>query len=360
MAVTEQQPEQVESGGAWEPMAEPPAARRQQALYFLSRSWLFLFLILLMAYFWGFSPSGTFLTWPNLAQIALYTSEVVLLAIGETFVITTAGIDLSIGGILFFAGVAGGEVMLTLSGTSEQTLAGNYPHAALALPVGIVVCILAGGAWGLINGLIITRLKLPAIIVTLGTMAMTFGFGDLIDGGSYLPAPVPPGLTHGFGSGKFLGLYYPIWLALGILVVAHLVYQYSRFGRYTAAVGSNEEGTRRTGINVDRHIVKVYALCGLLAGTAAVVDLAIFTNTTSVAHQQDNLSAISAVVIGGTSVFGGVGTILLSAVGAFIPTVLTNGLVIQDVQPFWQEVVVGATIVVAVYIDQLRRRRINR
>jgi ribose transport system permease protein len=360
MAVTERDPVQLDSGNGWVPLAEPAAARRQQALYLLSRSWLFLFLILLMTYFWSFTPSGTFLTWSNLSQIALNTSEVVLLAIGETFVITTAGIDLSIGGMLFFAGVAGGEVMLALSGTSEQTLAGSYPHAALGLSVGIVVCIAAGGAWGLINGLIITRMKLPPIIVTLGTGAMTFGFGDLIDGGSYLPAPVPPGLTHGFGAGKFLGLYYPIWLAVGILVIAHLVYQYTRFGRYTSAIGSNEEGSRRTGIAVDRHLVKVYGLCGLLAGVAAVVDLAIFTNTTSVAHQTDSLSAISAVVIGGTSVFGGVGTILLSAVGAFIPTVLTNGLVIQDVQPFWQEVVVGATIVVAVYLDQLRRRRINR
>lgn len=360
MTVTPQEPVQVETENGYVPELEATSSRRQQAVYFLSRSWLFLFLILLVVYFWQANPAGTFLTWTNLAQIALYTSEVVLLAIGETFVITTAGIDLSIGGILFFAGVAGGEVMLVLSGTSEQTLAGNYPHAALGIAVGSVVCVLAGGAWGVINGLIITKLRLPAIIVTLGTMAMTFGFGDLIDGGSYLPAPVPPGLSHGFGAGKLLGLYYPIWLALAILVVAHLFYQYTRFGRYTAAVGSNEEGARRTGIAVDLHIIKVYTLCGLLAGIAAIVDLAIFTNTTSVAHQQDNLSAISAVVIGGTSVFGGVGTILLSAVGAFIPTVLQNGLVIQDVPPFWQEVVVGITIVLAVYFDQLRRRRINR
>lgn len=337
---------------------QPERSHRLAAV--LGRSWLFIFLVVLIGYFGLATPSGTFLTWSNTSQIALNTSEVILLAIGETFVIVSAGIDLSVGGIVFFAGVAGGEVMLELSGSSAQTLAGQYPHATRGLIVGIIVCVLAGAFWGAVNGLLITRLKLPPIIVTLGTMAVTFGFGDLIDGGSYLPAPVPPGLTHGFGSGKLLGLYYPIWVALVILVVAHLVYHQTRFGRYTAAIGSNDEGTRRTGIAVDLHIVKVYALCGLLAGIAAVLDLAIFTNTTSVAHQGDNLSAISAVVIGGTSVFGGVGTILLSAVGAFIPTVLQNGLVIQDVQPFWQEVVVGATIIVAVYFDQLRRRRMNR
>ena len=144
-----------------------------------------------------------------------------------------------------------------------------------------------------------------------------------------------------------------------ILGAAHLLFHRARFGRYTAAIGSNPEGTRRTGIDVDRHIIKVYGLAGLMAGVAAVLDLAIFTNTTSVAHQTDNLTAISAVVIGGTSVFGGVGSVLLSGVGAFIPTVLQNGLVIKDVQPFWQEVVVGATIIIAVYLDQVRRRRMT-
>jgi len=341
---------------------EPPGEERSRfdrVLPYVGRSWLFIFLIALLGYFWLSTPSGTFLTWTNLEQIALNTSEVILLAIGETFVIVTAGIDLSIGGILFFSAVCGGEVMLHLSGTSAQTINGQYPHDARAIPAGIVVCILAGTVWGLINGTLITRLKLPAFIVTLGTLGMTFGFGDLIDGGSYLPAPVPTSFSSHFGSGKILGLYAPIYVALGFLVVAHVVLHHTRFGRYTAAIGSNAEGARRTGIAVDRHVVKVYTLAGLLAGVAAVLDLAIFTNTTSVSHQTDNLSAIGAVVIGGTSLFGGVGTVLGSAVGAFIPTVLQNGLVIKTVQPFWQEVVVGATIILAVYFDQVRRRHAN-
>jgi ribose transport system permease protein len=348
--------EQVQPGIA-EGLGE--RTRRDRVTDALARSWLFFFLVALLAYFWLSTPSGTFLTWRNLEQIALNTSEVILLAIGETFVIVTAGIDLSIGGILFFSAVCGGEVMLHLSGTSAQTINGQYPHESLAVPVGIAVCILAGTAWGLINGTLITKLRLPAFIVTLGTLGMTFGFGDLIDGGSYLPAPVPPKLTDHFGSGKILGLYAPIYVAIVVLIIAHVVFHHARFGRYTAAIGSNSEGTRRTGIAVDRHIIKVYALAGMLAGVAAVLDLAIFTNTTSVSHQTDNLGAIGAVVIGGTSLFGGVGTIIGSAVGAFIPTVLQNGLVIKNVQPFWQEVVVGAAIILAVYVDQVRRRRAN-
>src|SRR6266487_1211565 len=170
----------------------------QRALPYLTRSWLFLFLLGLIVYFWLTTPSGTFLTRTNLQQIALTTSEVIVLAIGETFVIVTAGIDLSIGGILFFAGVCGGEVMLRLSGTSAQTVNGQYPHSDIAIPAGIAVCVLAGGVWGLINGTLITRLRLPPFVVTLGTRGMTFGFGELISGGAYLGAPVPPSFTSNF------------------------------------------------------------------------------------------------------------------------------------------------------------------
>jgi ribose transport system permease protein len=339
--------------------AAAPPGRGQQLLLVLSRSWLFVFLILLIAFFWLTTPSGTFLSHSNLTQIALSTSEVVLLAIGQTFVIVTAGIDLSIGGILFFSGVCGGEVMLHLSGSSSQVVNGEYPHATLGIAVGMIVCVLAGAVCGFVNGLAITKLRLPPFIVTLGMLGITFGLGEVIDGGSYLPAPIPPGLSSGFGSGKFLGVFYPVWVALAFLLLAHIAFTYTRFGRYTCAIGSNEEGARRAGISVDLHVIKVYALAGLLAGVAAILDLAIYTNTTAVSHRTDNLTAISAVVLGGTSLFGGVGSILMSAVGAFVPTVLQNGLVIKSVQPFWQEVVVGATIIFAVYLDQLRRRRID-
>ena len=273
MAVTE---DSTTAGQA--PQAPEPrhASTRDRVLGALGRSWLFFFLIGLLGFFWLTTPPGTFLTWSNLEQIALSTSEVILLAIGETFVIVTAGIDLSIGGILFFSAVCGGEVMLHLSGTSAQTINGEYPHAAYAVPIGIVVCIAAGTLWGFINGMLITRLRLPPFIVTLGTLAITLGLGDLIDGGSYLPAPVPPDLSERFGSGKIFGFYAPIYVAAVFLLIAHLFFRYARFGRYTAAVGSNEEGTRRTGINVNRHIVKVYALAGFCAGVAAVLDLAIY------------------------------------------------------------------------------------
>jgi ribose transport system permease protein len=357
---------------------EPPAnfsiavekGRWDTTIAILSRSWLFIFLLILVAYFWlstlrGSFPDSAFITSFNLQQIAISTTEVILLAIGETFVIVTAGIDLSIGGILFFAAAAGGEVMLHAGGTIADEVQNNhFSNPTRGVLLGILVCLLGGTFWGVLNGLFITLLRLPPFIVTLGTLGMTFGFGNLIiPGGSYLQAPVPAGLSNHIGNAqhaKTLGVYNAIWLALLLLILAHILFKYTRFGRYTCAVGSNEEGARRTGIRVDRHIIKVYALAGLLAGVAAIIDLAIYTNTTGVNHQNDNLSAISAVVLGGTSLFGGVGSVLLSGVGAFIPTILANGLVIKDVQTFWQQVVVGAVIIAAVYLDQVRRRRLDR
>jgi ribose transport system permease protein len=345
---------------AAEDVIAPEETRRQWALDLLWRSWLFFFLLGLIAFFWLTTPGHTFLTGSNFKLIALNTSEVILLAIAETFIIVTAGIDLSIGGILLFAGVCGAKTMLSLSGTHHQVELGLYPHATRAIAAGVIVCILAGTMWGLVNGLLITLLRLPPFIVTLGTLGVTFGLSDLISGGTNFFAPVPPSFTNNVGNGKILGLFVPIWIAAVILLIAHIVFHYTRFGRYTAAVGSNVEAARRTGIAVGRHIVEVYTLGGLLAGIAAILDLAIYTNISSASHQTDNLNAIGAVVIGGTSLFGGVGTVLGSAVGAFIPTVTQNGLIIKNVQPFWQEVLVGATIIFAVYLDQVRRRRTNR
>src|SRR5437016_761422 len=188
---------------------EPPNEERSRfdrVLPYVGRSWLFIFLIALLGYFWLSTPSGTFLTWTNLEQIGLSTSEVILLAIGETFVIVTAGIDLSVGGILFFSAICGGKTMLALSGTNAQVTSGQYPHAVRAVLIGVAIAVLAGVFWGAVNGLVITLMRLPPFIVTLGTYSMTFGFGDLLSGGAYLGAPVPTSFTNNFGNGKFLGI----------------------------------------------------------------------------------------------------------------------------------------------------------
>jgi ribose transport system permease protein len=348
-------------------MAEPQTAFESPAptlsggrLLFLAltRFWIFFFLLGLILYFTVSTPRHAFFQASNFKNIGLDTAEVILLAIGETFVIVTAGIDLSVGGILVFSGVLGGLTMIRLSGTHEQTANLMFPHALRGILIGTLVCVVCGAGWGLFNGLLVTRLRLPPFIVTLGTLGITFGGADLLTGGTNLQS-VPTSLQDGFGNGSVGGIYAPVLLAAFVVIVAHIALRRTRFGLYTAAIGSNNEGVRRTGVNVDRHLLKVYTLSGLLCGIAGLVDIARFGTENLSAHNTDNLNAIAAVVIGGTSLFGGVGTILGTVVGAFIPTVLQNGFVINQVDPFWQEVLVGATIIIAVYIDQVRRRRWN-
>jgi ribose transport system permease protein len=341
-----------------ETLGTPEEVRQARHVLFvaLTRFWILFFLLGLILYFTISTPGHVFFQAANFKNIALDTSEVILLAIGETFVIITAGIDLSVGGILVFSGVAGGLVMLKLSGTHAQTANLIYPHDLRGILIGTLVCLAAGTAWGFLNGVLITRLKLPPFIVTLGTLGMTFGAADLLTGGTNLSS-VPTAFQDKFGNGSLGGIYVPVLVAGVIVILAFVVLRLTRFGLYTAAVGANEEAARRAGINVDRHLIKVYSLTGLLCGIAGLIDLARFGTENLSAHNFDNLNAIAAVVIGGTSLFGGVGTILGTVVGAFIPTVLQNGFVINAIDPFWQEVLVGATIIVAVYIDQVRRRR---
>lgn len=354
--MAEVEAEAVETPSFEEPR-EPDRGPLRLGLEALGRFWIFLFLLALVAYFSLTTPDHAFFGADNFKTIALDTSVVILLAIGQTFVIMTAGIDLSVGGILLFSGVAGGLVMLELSGTEAQTAALQYPNAEVAVPIGVAVTLVCGTFWGLVNGLLVTRLKMPPFIVTLGTLGITFGAADLLAGGTNLVS-VPTGFQDTIGNGKLLGLFVPVYIAICFVIAAHVVLRYTRFGRYTEAVGSNEEGSRRTGINVDRHVIKVYTLTGFLCGVAAMIDLARFGTMNLAAHSTDNLNSIAAVVMGGTSLFGGIGTILGTVVGAFIPTVLQNGLVISAVDPFWQQVLVGVMIIVAVYLDQLRRRRL--
>jgi len=335
------------------PQPERGAARL--AFLALTRFWIFLFLLGLVLYF-SITAGHAFYQTSNLKTLALDTSEVILIAIGETFVIITAGIDLSVGAILVFSGVAGGLVMLRLSGSHAQTANLIYPHDLRGILIGVLVCVAAGTGWGLLNGILVTQLRLPPFIVTLGTLGMATGAADLLTGGTNL-ASVPTSFQDKFGNGSVGGIYAPVIVAAVAVVIAYVMLRMTRFGRYTAAIGSNAEAARRSGINVDLHLVKVYGLTGLLCGVAGVIDLARFGTENLQAHTTDNLNAIAAVVIGGTSLFGGVGTILGTVVGAFIPTTLTNGFVINGIDPFWQEVLVGATIIVAVFIDQVRRRR---
>jgi ribose transport system permease protein len=225
-------------------------------------------------------------------------------------------------------------------------------------PVLAILCgIAASTLFGLLNGLLITRIKLPAFIVTLGTFGMALGLALVISGGVD-ERSVPFKLISTIGIGRlFSQIPYLVIISLVVALVFGVILAQTRFGRYTYAIGSNQEAVRRAGVNVDRHLIKVYALTGTLAGLAGFMSLARFGTTTIGGHSTDNLDAIAGVVIGGTSLFGGVGTILGTVFGVFIPAVLENGFVIVGVEAFWQQVAVGAVLIVAVYLDQLRRSK---
>ena len=170
---------------------------------------------------------------------------------------------------------------------------------------------------------------------------------------------VPLTLIH-ISTASFLGLSYLFWVALVVVIIGALVLRTTKFGRHTYIVGSNEEAARRAGINVRRQLMMLYAISGTLAGLAGMMSLTRFATTTIGGHSQDALTVITGVVLGGTSLYGGIGTILGTVIGIFIPAVLQNGFVVMNIQPFWQQVAIGLILIGAVFIDQLKRRARDR
>jgi len=296
----------------------------------------------------GFSVSnpGQFLTVFNIRNIAISAAILLVLSVGQTYVIITGGIDLSVGSVLIFSGVVDAKVMAAFGGLNA---------GVGAVVLGLLASLGTGLLWGLLNGFLVTKARVPALIVTLGTFGMALGGAQLLTGGVDVRG-VPNVLANSIGIGTVLGVPYLVVIAAVVALVGGVVLAVTRFGRHTYAVGSNVEAARRVGIAVDRQLLAVYALVGLLAGLAGFLNLAHFGTTTISGHAEDNLNTIAAVVLGGTSLFGGMGAVIGTVIGVFIPMVLQNGFVIVGIQPFWQTVVVGAVLIAAVYVDQFKRR----
>jgi ribose transport system permease protein len=277
-----------------------------------------------------------------------YAVEYLILAVGQTFVIVTGGIDLSDGAALGFSGMAGALLM-------ERMLNAADP-SGLTAAAGVVVMLAAGLAIGVLNGVLITRIKLPPFIVTLGTLTAITGATNLLNNGTEITT-LPPFIVN-LGSSSILSgwLPIPVLIAVVVAIVFGLILSRTRFGLRTYAIGSNETAARRAGIRVDRHLIMVYAISGLLAGLAGLLVTANFSSATPVAGANDELYAIAAVVIGGASIFGGRGTMFGTVIGTAILSVLTTGLVLTNVAPFWQQVAIGAVVIAAVAIDRVRTR----
>jgi ribose transport system permease protein len=319
------------------------AAARLRRLAGHPTSVIFLVLVFAIATFSALAPAE-FATTDNARNIAVDASVLLVLAVGSTFVIITAGIDLSVGAVLVFSGVVSAKVMGALGGDGWGT--------ALT---GLVVALASGAAWGMLNGVLVARAKIPSFVVTLGTLGAAFGLAYILTDG--LDIRTVPGALVEVGIGRVAGIPWLVLAAVAVAIVFGVLLAQTRFGRHTYAIGANVQAAERATIGVKSHLITVYAIAGALAGLAGHLALARFGTTTIAGHATDNLQVITAVVIGGTSLFGGIGTILGTCIGVLIPAVLQNGFVIMGLVPYWQQVAVGAVLVIAVSADQLRRTR---
>jgi ribose transport system permease protein len=297
----------------------------------------------------GFSLASPFFrTFENLVGILLATAVNGVLALGVTFVIITGGIDLSVGTVMTFSAVMTG-VFIT-----------NW-H--MPVPVGILAGLLAGTLAGFVNGNVISRMKIPPFIATLGMLYIMKGLSLVISQLHPIYFNDTP-IFQEMAMGSILGTIIPgfnvpnaVLIMFGAAILASLILTRTILGRYTFALGSNEEATRLSGVNVAGWKTSVYTLCGFFAGMAGVLIASRLNSAQPALGAGYELDAIAAVVIGGTSLSGGEGSILGTIIGAFIISTLTNGLRILSVPQEWQLVVTGTIVILAVFLDILRRRR---
>ena len=293
-------------------------------------------LAVLCAVLWALTPH--FLTVSNLLNIAQQTSINAIVAVGMTFVIISGGIDLSVGSIVALAGVALGAMLQT-----------GYP-----LPVALAASLAAGTACGMLNGALVSVGGLPPFIATLGMMSAARGTALVFTEGR----PIS-GFDDGFrvlATGSIGFVPAPVVVMILVYVVAHLVLTRTTFGRYTYAIGGNEEATRLSGVAVRFHKTLIYGTSGLISAVAAIVLTARLNSAQPIAGMMYELDAIAATVIGGTSLMGGQGTLAGTLVGALIMGVLRNGLNLLGVSSFLQQIVIGVVIVSAVLVDTMLKR----
>ncbi|HUR04309.1 MAG TPA: ABC transporter permease [Nonomuraea sp.] len=284
--------------------------------------------------------SPVFLTTGNFLNVGRQAAINAILASGMTFVILTAGIDLSVGSLV------------SLTTVIFAVLHINFGPP---WPVTLLICLIATTSLGLVNGLAVSRLGFPPFIMTLGMLNIALGLALVLSGGRP-EAGFPKAFTF-FGSGAIYGIPVPIFIVLIIYTIAWLVLTRTRFGRHVYAVGGNKEAARLSGVNVRRVEMLVYVISGFTAALAGLVFTARLDSGTPNAGVGNELDAIAAVVIGGTSLFGGQGGIWGSLIGALIMAVLRNGLNLLNVNNLWQAVFIGAVIIIAVGIDLIRKRR---
>ena len=302
----------------------------QRLLPFLSLIVLFVALSIASPYF---------LTANNLASVARQTAVFNTMALGMTIVIISGGIDLSVGSILGLSGLIG-----------TMALERGYP-----IGIGVLIGVAAGTLCGFANGLMVTRLRIPPFVVTLGTLGIFRGLALIISNG--LPVhKIPAGFSF-LGEGNLAGVPFVVWMLVICAVAVHVVLEHTRLGRYAFAIGSNRVASVYAGIPVSFHVTSVYAIGGALTGLAGMIEASRLMTGQPTAGQGYELQAIAAVVIGGGSLNGGEGSVVGTLIGAFIMGLLSNGADLLNISNYWQQVIIGSVIILAVTLDEVRKRR---
>ena len=330
----------------------PPADHADKARSVLQRianlrAWLFLAFLIVGFEIWSrVSFGGTFLFNPyNVQSIAIFAVAPLLLATGQTFVIISSGIDLSMGFVMGLAAVVAAHVI---------NWAGPIMGLPMAVLFGGLVAVLIAGLPGLVNGLLVSRLKVPPFIGTLGMFGVARGVAFLLAGGTTVP--VSNGFFSALGNGRIFSIPYIIIVTAVFVLIMHYLLSQTKFGQHNYAIGANEQAARRAGIDIKWHLLRLYILSGMCAGLAGVLYAARFSAGAAQAGEPLLLDSVAAVVIGGASLFGGSGTILGTVAGALVIAVIQYGLVFINVAPFWQFISVGVVIIISVLIDQAQRR----
>jgi ribose transport system permease protein len=285
--------------------------------------------------------SPYFLTTGNLSNILVQASVIALLAGGQTFVILTGGVDLAVGALTALAGAVAGHLMIKL---------GVDPYLAMLVALGI------GVAVGFFNGYLVAFVGIPAFIVTLGGLTLWRGLAFDLTGGfdnAGLPDPMPF-----LGYGHLAGIPMPTLITGLCYVLMAFVLSSTKLGRYVYAMGSNEMGARQVGINIRWYKLSVYVVSGLTCALGAIVLMARMDSSSGKMAQMFELDAIAAVILGGTSLFGGRGSIWGSLLGAVLITMIRNGMNLMEVSQFKQMMSIGAVVIVAVWIDVIRRKHL--
>ena len=285
--------------------------------------------------------SPYFLTTGNLSSVVRQTTVITIIAIGMTVVMAAGGIDLSVGSMVGLTGVAGTMLM-----------ADHLPTA-----LAVAGAIATGMACGLLNGTAITALRIPPFIATLGALGVYRGLALILTNG--VPVVDLAGDFGALATGNILVIPVPLAILVMVAALVHFLLEYTRFGRYAYAIGSNPEAARCCGVRIGRHTIAVYGLCGALAGLAGMVEAARLVTGQPTAGEGYELRVIAAVVIGGGSLNGGQGTVIGTIVGSFIMGLLSNGCNLLGISPFVQQVIIGSVIVLAVTFDEYQRRKMG-